>query len=168
MAVINGNSGIGLRWENAGVLYIYTVAGTDQYSLLNIVPGSLRWQPGTREGIVQMDRGNLSVAGTATVLEGDERPGTLSFQVKPTKAGMTSATELITLLRPASSAGNKPLYDVQVRIPTYRGDSTGTTATLTKCWMPDGEEYQAGGSGQNQDTLSITLQCLGGVAYATY
>lgn len=160
MASTSVNSGSAVRWENAGTVKIYSVAGTDDYSPLLIVPGSLRFKPGRNERIPIMDRGQ-----NVAVKEGDEQLSEISFTVRPTKAGLsTSSTELMAILLPATnSSGEIQTQKIEVIIPDKRGASTGVKAVFNNCYLDtDGgaEEFEAGGSGKNVDGLKLRFKSI--------
>jgi hypothetical protein len=142
------NTGTPLRWENAGLVKI----GSGPYTPLWIEAGSLKFKRGIRKPIQLMDRGAVK----STVLAGDEQVSTIEFAVKPTKLGMTGGTDLLTVLRPADSAGLKTTYSVVVDIPDGDGSSTGTRVTFTNCYLAEDPEYQAR-AGENPDVLNIKL-----------
>jgi hypothetical protein len=152
MADVNVNTGTRVRWENAGVLRISHTAA--DYTVLRIEAGSLSYSRGGTEGISQMDRAQLQ----GEVIDGDERPGELSFSFSPTKNGLSGTPNMISVLEEAAASGLKTLVTIEVDIPDAIGGSTGVRASFTKAWLRDPVTYQAGGRGPNTDMMSATFQ----------
>lgn len=154
------NTGTPLRWENSGLIKI----GATPYTPLWIEAGSLKFRRGIRKPITLMDRGMVK----SSVLSGDQQVSTLEFAVKPSKLGMTGASDLLAVLRPDDSAGLKATYTVVVDIPDGDGASTGTRATFLYCCLAEDPEYQAR-SGDNPDVVNIKLVSADpNPTYATY
>jgi hypothetical protein len=144
------NTGTPIRWENGGVLRIIVGMAESEFDLVE--EGSINWQSGLREGIVIGDRGEL-----VSVKSGNERPSTISFD---TKLGNTTfATVLGTLMKPADTAGQKTLFTVEIEYSVGSGTNTSLGVRFADCWMPDGEQFSAGGAGA-VDTASFTLNSL--------
>lgn len=165
MATTNINSTGNLRrFETAGLLKIDPGAGTD-YSPLYIEPGTLKFKEGGKQAIPVMDKGVF----TSDVYDGDEQPSELTFSVRPTKNGLTSATDLLKLLKPDSSGGKRTLYSIIVMMPDSAGASTGVTATLANGYVPEGGiEYQSR-SGAAHDLVNVTIRFNdAAIAWATY
>lgn len=72
------------------------------------------------------------------------------------------------MIRPADTTGTRTTYTVKIKIPDYRGASTGLQATITKCFLPRHGMVKFAGRGQEVDTLEIEMQILGTVTWATY
>jgi len=158
------NTGNLRRFETAGLLLIDPGGGTD-YSPLYIEPGTLKVKEGKTQAIPVMDKGVL----TADIYSGDEQPSEITFSVRPTKNGLTSATDLLTLLCPSDTSGKRTTYSVIVKMPDSAGASAGVTATLTRGYVPEGGiEYNAR-SGANHDLVNVTIRFNDpSIAWATY
>lgn len=165
MPDVDINAGTPIRFENGGKFRIYNSAGSQGYTVLLIQDGTVQVEDADREGIPYSDRGSLS----GNVVEGDERASMIRLSTKVTKLGVTSAAELLTLLRPAAASGLKTTYKVEIDIYDARGGTTGTRCTGLKCWVPEPINYRAGGAGPNLDMLDVVLRVEGGeVAWTTF
>ena len=134
---------------------VFNAAGSTGYQPLWIVPGSLKVTEGRSEGIPMMDRGVLKT----TVLDGDERPSSIEFKVRPTKLGLTASTDLLTVCENAiGSDGTKTLYNVEIDWPDAKTGSTGARAAFAGCFLENATEIQAGGSGANVDEVTIKIR----------
>lgn len=153
------NTGKPLKFEIAGKIYI----GAGTSNILWIEEGSLKVTQPKREGKSLMDRGVLM----GQVLECGQRPGTISFSFRPTKNGMTGASDVVALLMPDGASGLKSTYTIQIDIPDSKSASTGTRLTCPACWAPDGVEY-GGRGGSDPDLVTVNLQSEGEWTPATY
>ena len=133
------NSGAWQRFENGAILLL---SGTDE--IKNLVPGTLRYRVPQRERIVNMDRG---VIGVVTI--GDQRMCEIEFELHRTD----NLDALIALFKPAVTAGVDVPVAMTVKIPDYLGATTGNSLAFAKCFMDEGEEHQASGSGQDADKV---------------
>lgn len=165
MPVVDINAGNPLRFENGGKVRIFNSGGSQDYNIFLIEAGTLQIDDAHTEGIPVSDRAVLS----EVVVDGDERPSMIRLSCKATKLGLTNATELLALIRPAAASGLKTLYKIEIDIYDSRGGSTGTRITATKCWVPDPVNYRAGGAGPNLDLLDIAWRSEGAsVTWATF
>lgn len=149
----NTNTGSPVRWENGGILrVVIDPDGTPaDNELLLVEAGTINFQPGLTEGIVIMDRGQLT-----GVKSGDERPSTVSFTLK---IGKTTFDTLLDLMTPTDSGGDKVLFDIEIEFTDGTGGTVDEGVRFQDCWMPDGYQYQTG-SGGAVDTVSFTLNSL--------
>jgi len=147
------NTGTPLSFDQAGLIVIYNTAGTTDYSILRIEPGTCRFKPGLYEHHAVFDKG----VPTGDVLLLDQKLSELSFSVRPSEAGISGATDLLTLLvPPAVTAGVRPTFDAEIHIPDTPYSATGQVATLQNCWLQDPWEYQAR-AGVATDLIAVTL-----------
>lgn len=159
------NAGTPYRFEEAGDLKIYNVAGSTAYSVLDLQPGSLVVTPGLIATSAIMDRGRY----TGVVLAGDARMSRIDFTARLKKSGLTTATDLLALLKPAASAGALQLFDVEWDYPDGRGATAGTRGTLQNCFLQDPERYQHSGPGADPDLIAVSLMSLDHeITWATY
>lgn len=125
------------RWENGGVMTV------DGDTLINIEPGSLKFQQAVRERIKVMDRAQIT-----SVWEGDLGVSTLEVTVK---GDLTATTSLFKAVLAAGTAGVPKVHTIVIKVPNYPGAAAGVTATFTGWWLTEGPTWEAGGSGQNMD-----------------
>lgn len=158
------NTGTPVNFDVGGNVVIYNTAGTTDYSVLRLEPGTLRQKPGLYDHLNIMDKGDL----TDLVLALDEKPSTLSFGVRASANGLSGAADLIALLVPAVVAGLRPTFQVDFEIPDAPRSATGVKFTYAECWLPEGWEYQAR-SGLSVDLLTVNLESsTSDPAIATY
>lgn len=155
----NYNSGNWIRFENGAKLINGSHTGTDE--LLCLVPGTVRLRTQQREHVQMMDRGVLG-----NVVMGDERPQEIEFQLYRTPV----IDVLVAAWIPSQSSptnGIEPFFSLTIKVPNYLGASTGYYYEFTKCYLPDGPEYQASGSGQDADKVTFRVVHAGGYVTPT-
>lgn len=150
----NTNTGSELRWENGGIFrVIIDPDGTPaEHEFLLVRKGTLTFQPALPERILVMDRGQF----TGQVKEGDERVSTISIT---TGLGITTFDTFLELLTDDASAGDVPLFNIEIEFATGTGVSTTEGVRFTDCFLPDGPQFQSGGAGADDD-VSFTINSL--------
>lgn len=154
MADTNVNTGVALRWENSGKVRIGS-SGSGFLPLL-IVAGSLSVKIGGRTNIAYRDRSAFS-----GVVPGVEQESEITFQVRPTKNGMTGASDLRNKLFQAVNAdGSTGTYAFEVDWLDSDGASTGTRAAFALGYVNGGFTIKA--NEEDTDTLEVTITCADG------
>lgn len=144
----NINDGNPIRFESAGILTI----GSD--TVLLVEPGSVQVTYPMRRAIVWSDRGVMNTAPKP----GDEVEGEIRFQVRPSKNGMTSASNLQTVLRAAATGDAYAVYSVRIQVPDSPGAATGTDlGTFQYCYLKEPFQYGTRGGDQDLDLVTVVL-----------
>jgi hypothetical protein len=146
-------------FENGGV---FTINEGGAQVVMNIEAGTIVWRPGKRQVKNYRDRGVIQ-----TPLMGSDDQTELEFTVKATTY---VANDLYAILMTAGSAGTVNLYDtIVIRLPAYRGASTGEDITFTNCWVTERPEIRFGGDGpEDFDTVSWKMACAAAPASVAY
>lgn len=154
MADVNVNTGVAHRWENSGKVRIGS-SGSGFLPLL-IVPGSLSVKFGGRTQISYRDR-----SAFAGVLPGVEQQSEITFQVRPTKNGLTGANDLRNKLFQAVNAdGSTGTYAFEVDWLDSDGAATGTRCAFALGHVNGGFTIKT--SEEDTDMLEVTVTCADG------
>ena len=158
----NVNAASGLRtFENGGVLNI--VDGATTSTVLNLTEGSVKWKAAMRERIEWKDRGVIQTPG-----EGDDTPSDVEFEVF--MGSVQSSTELYQLLTKVKSSPDgfvQVFTSVVIKLPGYRGASTGESITFGSCWLMENVEWEPG-SGTSWAKMKFKLRSASAPTMATY
>lgn len=156
MADINVNTGIPLRWENAGRVRVGGVAGSG-FVVLAVVAGSVNLKVGGRTGIPIRDRSKFLLSGTTpVVLPGVEQASELTFQVRFTKNGLTGAADLRAKLQPAIAAdGTVATFPVEVDWLDSEAGTTFTRASFVGGFLDGGFSIKS--NEEDSDIADVTI-----------
>lgn len=113
-----------VRFESGGTINLVKTSGGDDYTIQNVVPGSLSFEPPMpQQGLDYTDRGVQQAR-----LQGDDGLGSLSFRTRGTKYDVAS---LMTILSAVNTTANTMIeWTVTIKVPAYRGATTGTITVL--------------------------------------
>jgi hypothetical protein len=114
-----------VRFESGGTINLVKTSGGDDYTVYNVVPGSLSFEPPmSQQGLDYTDRGVQQAR-----LQGDDGLGSLSFRTRGTKF---DALGLMTILSAANTTANTMTeWTVTIKVPNFRGASGASAATVT-------------------------------------
>lgn len=147
------NAGTPVKFDVGGNIVIWDAATSlVEYNVIRMEPGTLRLSPGLYELLHIKDKG----LNTALVMTLDEMVSEISFGVRPTETGLSSAADLLDVLLPTPAAGLRPLFRVDVEIPDAPHSATGQQLRFEGCWLANPWEFQ-GRSGANTDLLNVVL-----------
>ncbi len=154
----NVNTGIPIRWENAGRVRVGGVAGSG-FLVLDVVAGSLNMKVGGRTGIPIRDRSKFLLNGTTpVVLPGVEQMSELTFQVRFTKNGLTGASDLRAKLQPANAAdGTVAVFPVEVDWLDSESGSTLARAAYVGGFLNGGFAIKSNEEDSDIGDITITI-----------
>lgn len=128
MAALDINDALPMCFDFGGILTIND--GTDTGTMFNIEPGSLEVQEGGYEPREYQDR-----SVNKTPLKGKERPSTINFRLKDSKA-MTEAKNVYALADQTDATGVVKTFTVVIKVPhAGTGGSTGDQITFAGCYF---------------------------------
>lgn len=155
MASHDINDGLRRRFEDGGTIIIRRAGNADEFTVLNVIAGTLQFTPKVRERLEpDKDRGVL----LPRVRKGDEMPGTVQFNVKFTAD--LDADDLITLLTSDGTTDDNYLPDMEMDITVYNGpnQNAGEIWELTGVVRDQPPTITAG---EQFDTLTATFLVVG-------
>lgn len=133
MAAVTANADIRKFHTNGGVLTIANA--TDTYTLKNIEPGGLSFADGQTQVHEYYNDGALEQP-----LAGNNLPSRIDITLRLGDLANSDEKTIFDLLATAPTSGKLPEFTVVIKIPDYRGASTGTQITYANCYIaPDGK-----------------------------
>lgn len=158
MATVSTNTGRFVAFDIEGGRMIFdwaagTGGGTDDYSVLGIIEGSLEIVRPDVERIADMDKGVF----ITTPRRGRATAGSIRARVKCTND--VSANSIIAHSADNDdSSGGIPTFELTIERPDYRGASTGLRRVYTHCYFSRPVGIKAGAQ---YDEGDIDIVCLG-------
>lgn len=149
----NLNAGNPVRWENGGTVLIAAL------DIKNVVEGSLEWEIAGYEPAPNMDRATLT-----EVIAGNERPSKVKLSLKHVTAvgsgellAQTMGAFVTNKIDNKTNAGLIFTFSMTIKVPAYKGATTGTQYVFAKCYLESPTKFKAA-AGVAFDT--IDLECI--------
>ncbi len=149
MADINANAGTGRKYSMGSVVEITRDQDSQKFIMKHLSPGEeVSVVQGGYEKIEQRHDGAI-----VDDVEGDENPSFLDFVAVATGGYDAGGDEFPQFLEAsaanANDEGKGPYFTIVVKEPDYKGASTGTQETWTKCTLVAGSlRKSSGGPGE--------------------
>jgi hypothetical protein len=150
MAEVSTNSTILKFHTNGGTLQISD--GTDNYTINNLEPGQLRVGDGMHQVHTHKDYGVHQHP-----LIGDEELSPISFVARLATIKAASGKTLLEVLRTAGASGLVKEFTVVLRIPDYRGATTGQTVTYANTHVVPPIEIASEADGVQFAMMSVNM-----------
>ena len=74
--------------------------------------------------------------------------------------GVTTFDTFLELMTPDEVSGDVPLFTIEIEFAVDNDVDTVEGVRFTRCFLPDGPNYQTGGAGANMDQVSQTINSL--------
>lgn len=158
MATINSNH---RRFDNGGVIEL---ADGGTKTVDNVMDGSFSWKPAAREVQVIKDRGVYKQA-----MDGDDTLAEIDFDFGCGELTSAASSLYATLMQAGSAGLVKEFTSLVIKIPDYRGASTGESLTFTNVYCDrDSLRWSKGGKMGGVNSISGKLYARSGPTPATY